>query len=50
MKRAEAARNETEDEAEEEELPETEMIGSSPAHGGDLQDGLRAWRPPTPPC
>ena len=31
IKRAEASRNDSEDEAEEEELPETEMIGSSPA-------------------
>jgi len=31
VERAEAARNDTEEEAEEEELPESEMIGSSPA-------------------
>ena len=31
IERAEAARNDSEDEAEEEELPETEMIGSSAA-------------------
>jgi len=31
VERAEAARTDTEEEAEEEELPETEMIGSSPA-------------------
>ena len=37
--RAEAARNDTEHEAEEEELPESSMIGSSAGHGRDLQEG-----------
>ena len=40
-KRAEAARGDPETtKPSEEDLPETEMIGSSAAHGRDLQDGL----------
>ncbi len=49
VERAEAARNGEGDEAEEEELPETEMIGSSPRWSKSTR-WCRAWRPRTPRC